>query len=144
MYTDLEQLIAEHHAFYEVSAHYVLTENRSNGNRTATQKVHVGFDVYGSRPHVESAPSAEYAMGYAALRKIADDVRGSASDGCSIEVIPFASTVILDARNHLQAVAMLRIHISHYRGVDKPADLPEQTALKEVENQLRSLGIPRR
>jgi hypothetical protein len=101
-------------------------------------------DIYGARPNAELMPSPDYASGYAALQTITEKVSLNARDCCSIEVIPFPSTLVLDTRNHHQAEAMLRIRISHYRGVHKPADLPEQTALREVENQLRNLGIPRR
>ena len=39
---------------------------------------------------------------------------------------------------------MLRIRISHHRGLDRPADLPEQHVLKELEVQLQNLGVVRR
>jgi len=39
---------------------------------------------------------------------------------------------------------MIRIRISHRRGGDQPAGLPEQHTLEEIENQLNGLGITRR
>jgi hypothetical protein len=62
-------------------------------------------------------------------------------DRCSIEVIPFPSTVILDTRRKLQPEAMVRIRITHRRGLGQPAGASEEGALKQIEEQLRGLGI---
>ncbi len=39
---------------------------------------------------------------------------------------------------------MLRIRISHWRGLDQPAGLPEQHALTTVETWLHGQGVARR
>ena len=65
-------------------------------------------------------------------------------DSCSLEVIPFPSTAIIDSRNHGQVEAMIRIQISHERGLNQPAGSPEKRALEEVEKELNSLGIAHR
>jgi len=39
---------------------------------------------------------------------------------------------------------MIRIQISHERGLNQPAGSPEQRALQEVEKELKSLGIVHR
>ena len=89
-------------------------------------------------------PPQEYALGYAELQKIAERVSQHTSDSCSLEVIPFSSTAIIDSRNHGQVEAMIRIQISHERGLDQPAGPPEQRALEEVERELKTLGIAHR
>jgi hypothetical protein len=146
MVSDFPLLVRHYHAFYEVSAYYVEFDERPVGLPATTRPVRAGFnvDVYGVRTQdTEPAmpPPHEYALAYAELQKIAERVSQHASDSCSLEVIPFSSTAIIDSRNHGQVEAMIRIRISHWRGLDQPAGPPEQHALEEVENELRSLGI---
>ena len=146
---DIRSLIKEHHAFYEVSPYYVLLDERPVGLPATTRRVQAGFnvDVYGVRTEdTEPAmpPPQEYALGYAELQKLAESVSQHASDSCSLEVIPFSSTAIIDSRNHGQVEAMIRIQISHERGLNQPAGSPEQRALKEVERELKTLGIAHR
>jgi hypothetical protein len=69
------------------------------------------------------------------LREVAQTVTSQTGDSCSIEVIPFASTVILDTRQRLQPEGMIRIRITHCRGLGQPAGEPEQKALKEIVRQ---------
>ena len=149
MADDIRSLIKEHHAFYEVSPYYVLLDERPVGLPATTRRVQAGFnvDVYGVRTEdTEPAmpPPHEYALGYAELQKIAESVSQHASDSCSLEVISFSSTAIIDSRNHGQVEAMIRIQISHGRGLNQPAGPPEQRALEEVEKELKTLGIAHR
>ena len=147
MSDDLRSLIKEHHAFYEVLPYYLLLEAR-HGSSSAVTRVQAGFDVeiYGVNIKDEfmvPGPDPHYALVYAQLQKIVEKVSHRVDHSCSLEVIPFPSTFVLDSRN--QAVeAMIRIRISHRRGVDQPAELPEQHTLEEIENQLHGLGIKRR
>ena len=146
---DIRSLITEHHAFYEVSPYYVLLDERPVGLPATTRSVQAGFnvDVYGVRTEdTEPAmpPPQEYALGYSELKKIAESVSQHTSDSCSLEVISFSSTAIIDSRNHGQVEAMIRIQISHERGLNQPAGSPEQRALKEVERELKTLGIAHR
>ena len=147
MSENLQRVVKEYHAFYEVSPYYVMVEEKHGGHVANARRVQAGFDVdvYGvsNKSELELPPPPEYAVSYAELKKIADTVSLHAS-GCSIEVIPFPSTVFLDARKHFQPEGMLRIRISHQGGVDQPSGLPEQRALEEIENQLKSLGVARR
>ena len=146
---DIRSLLKEHHAFYEVSPYYVLLDERPVGLPATTRRVQAGFnvDVYGIRTEDNEPampPPHEYALGYAELQKLAERVSQHATDSCSLEVIPFPSTAIIDSRNHGQVEAMIRIQISHERGLNQPAGSPEQRALEEVERELRTLGIAHR
>jgi hypothetical protein len=145
MAEDLQQLIKEHDAFYEVLSYYVVLDNPHGTPAATRRRIHAGFDVdiYGTTTSHE-LPPPDYAVGYAGLQKTASTVAEHAEDRCSIGVVPFPSTVYLDTRNHLQARAKLRIRISHGRGLDQPAGAPEERALREIENELKSLGVPRR
>jgi len=147
MSENLEQLVKKYHAFYDVSPYYIVIEERP-GSPTATRHiVQAGFDVdvhgVSNKSELELPPPAEYAFGYAELKRIADGVSQNASE-CSIEVIPFPSTVFSDPRRHFQSEALLRIRIEHQGGVDRHAGLAEQHALQDVEKQLQRQGVARR
>jgi hypothetical protein len=60
--------------------------------------------------------------------------RSMRTDSCSLEVIPSPSTVVFGSR---KMEATFRLRISHGRGLDQPAGLPEQRALEEVEKELK-------
>ena len=146
---DIRSVIKEHHAFYEVSPYHVLLDERPVGRPATTRSVQAGFhvDVYGVRTEDTQAampPPQEYALAYAELQKLAERISQHASDSCLLEVIPFSSTAIIDSRNHGQVEAMIRIQISHARGLNQPAGLPEKLALEGVERELKSLGIAHR
>jgi len=146
MSENVEELTQQHHAFYEVSPYYVVLEESHGKPTSSTRRIQAGFDVdvYGARTNGEPEPSPDYAQGYAALQRVAETTKHQATDSCSVEAIAFPSTVRLDTQNHLQEEAILRIRISHYRGMDQPAGPPEQRALDEIEKRLQSLGVARR
>ena len=146
---DIRLLAKEHHAFYEVSPYYILFDERPVGLPATTRTVQAGFniDVYGVRTEdneLAMPEPHEYAIGCAALGKLAEEVSERASDSCSLEIISFPSTAIVGNRNHGQVEALIRIQISHDRGLDQPAGAAEQCALQEVEKELKSLGIAHR
>lgn len=148
MSDNLRSLIQEHHAFYEVSPYYIVLEKRRGGLPATTRTVQAGFDidVYGERINDGpwTAPPEKYGLGYAELQRLAEDVSRHATDCCSLEVIPSPSTVVVDIRSHGSIEAMLRIRISHQRGLDEPAGLPERRVLEEVEKELKRMGLGRR
>ena len=149
MSDNFPSLIKQYHVFYEVSPYYVQCEERHVGVPVATRTIRAGFnvDVYGVRTEDTEPtmpPPREYALAYAELQKLAERVSQHASDSCSLEVIPFSSTAIIDSRNRGKVEAMIRIRISHWRGLDQPAGPPEQHALEEVEKELKSLGLAHR
>ena len=137
------QVIQQRHAFYGVSPYYVVREERPNGAPATTRRIQAGFDidVYGIKASLEPKPSSDYVLAYRALQEMVETVLLHTSDHSSIEVIPFFSTVILDTRRHLQPEDMLRIRITHTRGLDQPAGASEERALKEIEEQLNVLGV---
>jgi hypothetical protein len=151
MSRNLRSLVEEYRAFYEVLPYYVFLEEE-HGSRTdkSTRRIQAGFDVdiFGMniRNEVEvPGPDSDYALAYTELQKIADNIsRRHSSDACSLSVIPFAERAVLDSRSHARVQAMLRIRISHSRGLDRPAGVSEQYALKEVETQLQGFGLARR
>ena len=143
MSENVREVIQQRRAFYEVRPYYVALEERPNGAPAATRRIQAGseIDVYGIKASLEPEPSPDYVLAYTALQKMAETVLLHTSDHCSIEVIPLFSTVILDTRRHLQPEDMLRIRITHTRGLDQPAGASEESALKEIEEQLQALGV---
>lgn len=147
MFDNLRSLIKKHHAFYEVLPYCVLFEERHGSVHAMTRSVQAGFDVdiYGvSLKNELTLPGLDpaYALGYSELQRLAEELPHDSS--CSLKVIPFPSTAVLDSRNQAQVEGMLRIRISHWRGLDQPADLPERQALENVESRLHGLGVERR
>lgn len=146
---NIRSLVKEYRAFYEVLPYYILLDERHGSVPATTRRVQAGFDVeiYGVRTEdnkMAMPPHREYALGYAELQRIAESVSHSAGDSCSLEVIAFPSSIVLDVRDHAKVEARLRIRISHRGSLDQPAGLPEQRALEEIEKQLKSLGLARR
>ena len=148
MSDNIRSVVKERHACFEVLPYFVLLEERHGSLPATTRRVQAGFDVdiYGARTEdnkLLKPESHEYSVSYTALQKIAENVSQLTSDSCSLEAIPFPSTVVLDVHDH-KVEGMLRIRISHFRGLEQPASLPEQRALDEIEKQLNSLGVARR
>ena len=148
MADNFTSLIQEHHAFYEVLPYYVVVEDANGRSSPTTRRVQAGFDVdiYGESPEkklVIPGPDPDYTLGYSELQKIAEELSRHTTDSCSLEVLEFPATVFFDVRRHAPE-ALLRIRISHCRGLDEPAGLAEQRALEELEKDLKSLGVPRR
>jgi Iap family predicted aminopeptidase len=149
MVDNIRSLVKEHHVFYEVSPYYVEVEERPIGRSVTTRRIQAGInvDVYGVRTEdnkLAMPPAHEYGSGYAELERLAEKVSQHTTDSCSLEVVPYPSVAIVDTRNHGKVEGMLRITISHFRGLDQPAGLAEQRALEEVERELKSLGIVHR
>ena len=143
MATNVRELIDQYHPFYEVTPYCVVFEERPPGATAARRRIQAGFDidVYGITASLKREPYSDYVLACTALQKVAETVLPHTSDRCSIEVIPFPSTVILDTRRRLQPEAVVRIRITHSRGLDQPAGASEESALREIEEQLRGLGI---
>jgi hypothetical protein len=142
---NIRSLIEEHDAFYEVLPYYGPTNNGHLSNPAGIQRIQAGFnvDIYGVRTADDEPippPAEEYWLGWAELQKIADTVSEYMADSCSLDVIPFPSVAIIDARDG-KVESLLRLRISHRAGIDGPVGVAEQRALDEVEKQLKAMGL---
>jgi hypothetical protein len=137
----IHELIEQHHAFYEVLPYYIVQEDRTKGT---TKRIQAGFDIdmYGIKPSHEQHPGLDYVLGYATLEKMVKTILLNTGAACSVEVIPFPSTVFLDTRMQFQEEGMLRIRIAHKHL--QPAGQPEECALKEIKGHLHDLGLRQR
>ena len=140
---DVRQVIKFHHCYSEVSPYHIVIEQRPVGGPVSVRRVQAGFDldIYGVKTSSEPDPSAEYWLVYTELKNVVDAVRHESDRSCSIEVIPFGSTIVLDTRNHLRPMAMLRIRVTRNGNILEPSGTAEIQALKALEAQLSRLGI---
>ena len=143
MFGNIRDIIESHYCFCKVSPYYIGSEDRPEEGEESGRRVHAGFDldIYGVKMSRQPDPPAEFWLVYTKLKEVVDVVRDKNNHACSFAVIPFGSTVVLDTRNYLQPMAMLRIRITHNRATDETACAAEQEALKAVEAQLSELGI---
>jgi hypothetical protein len=142
-FASVRELVKQHQAFYEVLPYSIVIEERLPASAAAVRRSQAGFDIDVYAITAASVPggSPEYALGYAALRDIAETVASQSYDSCSIEAIPFTSTIILDAKRKFQPEAMLRIRVTHFRGLDQSSGKEEENALKAILKQLQHLGV---
>jgi hypothetical protein len=143
MSNTIRQLIEERLVYYEVLPYYVVVGEGSGSPGAVTRRIQAGFDVdvYGTR--IEDDPpwrSHKYQLGYEELQKLAGATMGH-SNSSFVEVIASYSDIYFDTGNDFQPQAMLRIRVSHRRGLDQPAGPEEQGALQRIETELHSLGI---
>ena len=80
-------------------------------------------------------------LAYASMQEVVQSILPHTTDFCSLEVIPLPASSVIDARRHMQWLGMLRIRITHARGLEQPAGPSEERALKELEVRLQELGI---
>lgn len=139
---DLSAACREHEAFFEVRPYEVVAQKRGDDGSLAVQRIHCGFDVdiYGTVSKGDHYPDARgYQTICTGVQELAQSV--GTTDGCEVQVIPFPSTVVIDTRRHMLRLGVLRIRITHGRGIEQPAGPSEQRALRELEARLRDLGI---
>ncbi len=142
---DIRLLIEAHRAFYEVLPRQIVLEERSAGAAPTTRRIQAGFDidVYGAKTSNWPGHSPEYELGYRMLKHLVDTIRANPAASCFIEAIPFPSTTILDTKNHLQPLAIMRITIARKGDLHQPAGTVELQALRAIEDGLRDLGLRR-
>ena len=140
MSQNIHELIEQTYARYEVLPYYVV-QAEPHGT---TKRIQAGFDieVYGVKPSQVRHPGRDYVLGYVALEELVETVLPHTGESCSIEVISFPSTLVLDTKRQFQEEGMLRIRITH-KGL-QPAGPPEERALKEIKERLHHLGLSQR
>jgi hypothetical protein len=136
---NIHELIEQHHAFYEVLPYYIVQETQGT-----TKRIQAGFDidVYGIKPSDEQHPGRDYALGYVALEKLVATILQHTGDSCSVEVIPFPSTVVIDTKKQFREEGMLRIRIAH-KGL-QAAGKPEERVLNDIKERLHDMGLRQR
>jgi hypothetical protein len=142
---DIHEVLEGHRVRYEVRPYYVELDQRPAGAPPILQKVQAGFDVDLSATLDKMQLPLYYLEGGRTIvdyfEKVAQKIQSQVGQYCTIEVIPCPDSLFLDTHDHFRPQAMLRIRISHDRGLDQPAGPSEEQALKAIQETLRELKI---
>jgi hypothetical protein len=142
---DVHAVLERYNVRYEVHPYYVVLEERPANAPPIERRVQAGFDVdlYGVLETEElpifQSEGAHKVVGY--FESIAHDIQSKVGQQCTVEIIPYADSLVLDTHQHFRPQAMLRIQISHARGLDQPAGPSEEQALQAIRETLDELGI---
>jgi len=142
------ELFIRHQSRYEVSQYFVVVDDRTYGRPPIQRRIPAGFDLdlYAAGPNHGSALSFQNGE----LRKTLDELSAACAEAIAhvrensrFEIFPFEGSLILDVKRHFEPEALVRIRITHFRGVDQPAGASEDDARAHLEERLRSLGVKR-
>jgi len=142
---DIHEVLERHQVRYEVRPYYVVLDQRPVDAPPIQQRVQAGFDVdlYGTLEKEElplfQSEGARRVVDY--FETIAKEIQLKVGHKCTIEIMPFIDSLVLDTHQHFQPQAMLRIRISHARGLDQPEGSPEEQALITIQGRLRELKV---
>jgi hypothetical protein len=143
---EARELLERHHARYEVSSYYVLLDVRTQGTPPVQQRIHAGFDVdlYATGSGHEPLLSKDvFRTTIHDLCAAFREVLAPANGAHNIEIIPFETSVVLNVEHQLDPEALVRIRITHTRGLDQPAGEIEEKTLNDVIALLHTLGVRR-
>jgi hypothetical protein len=134
---DIPDVLQRHQARYEVHSFYVASPSG--------KKVQAGFDVdlYGNLEtwHLPLYSSEEGHRVVDYFESVAQEIQSNVGHDCTVEVIRDSDSLILDTQHHFRPEAMLRIRISHDRGLDQPAGPAEEQALNAIRETLHELKV---
>ncbi len=144
--TDVREVLARHHARYEVRPYYTVLQQFTVGAPAVAKRVQTGFDVdlYGTLLENEHLPihqieGAPMILDY--FEQVAQDVQFRIGQHCTVEVITYENSLVLDAKQNFRSEAMLRIRIGHSRGMDQAEGPPEERALRAIRQVLGELAV---
>jgi hypothetical protein len=131
------------HVRYEVHPYYVVWEQRPEGAPQIDQRIQAGFDIdlSGAVDKMEfpDLHREEYGAVVGYFEAFAREVQTTVGQRCTVETIPYPDSLAFDTR--LRPQAMLRIRISHRRGLKESEGPAEEQALKAIRNKLHELGV---
>jgi hypothetical protein len=142
---DVHGVLERHRVRYEVHPYYVVSERRPVGAPPVDKRVRAGFDVdlFGTVDEMQ-LPRFQSQEGRTVVQYfegVTRELQSKIGHQCTIEVIPGVESLVLDTHEHLQPEVMLRIRISHDRGLDQPEGPPEEQALAAIRDTLHKLGV---
>ena len=143
---DIHALLEERHVRYEVRPYYIVFERRPAGAAPVDQKIQAGFDVdlYGTLDKIQlplfRSEEAHKIVDY--FEKVAQEIQSKAEQHrTKVEVMPDEDSLVLDTKQHFQPEVMLRIRITHARGLDQPGGPSEEEALNRIREVLQELDV---
>jgi len=142
---EILEFLERHQARYEVRPYYVLVDQRPVGSPPGQQRIQAGFevDLYGAVEKAQWPPTgrdeAPRIVEY--FTTMTKEIQTRVGQHCSVEIIRSPATLCLDTREHFQPQAMLRILITHTRGLDQPSGPVEERVLNAIREMLGQLGL---
>jgi len=142
-------LLRRHAAHFEVSPYYIVLDERTFGAPPIHRRIHAGFDIdlYGqgfTGPSTVSIENSDLRATLSDFSSACREVVSHSAENCTIEILPFDGTLVLDVKDHFKPEALVRIRITHLRGLDQRAGASEEKALADIAHTLESLGLRRR
>ncbi len=143
--TDVREVLRRHQVRYEVHPYYVVLDQHPVHGPSTEQRVQAGFDVdlYGVLDtwQLPLGHSEEAQLVVSYFESVAREVQSKAGHQTTVEVITDPESLSLDAHEHFRPEAMLRIRISHFRGMDQPHGPSEEQALAAIRETLHELDV---
>jgi hypothetical protein len=143
---DVQGVLHRHNVRYEVRPYYVVLEQRPAGATPVEKKIRAAFDLdlYGALDKIQ-LPLFEGDEGrevVAYFETMAKEIQSRAdNDHTKVEVMPYADSLVLDTHQHFRPEVVLRIRITHARGLDQPAGPSEEQVLSDIRERLHQLEV---
>jgi hypothetical protein len=135
---DIHDVLERHQVRYEVRPYFVASFTQ--------RTVPAGFDVdlYGTLEKMQlplfQSDEGRRVVDY--FQTVAQEIQSKAEGyRTTIEVMPASDSLVLDTQHHFRPQAMLKIRITHDRGLDQPAGPAEEQALKAIRETLHQLKV---
>ena len=143
---EVHEVLKRHDARYEVRPCYEMFDLHPVGGPAITQRVQSGFDVdlYGKLLEKERLPLYEIAGAGTVLEyftKVAQDVQSKIGQHCTVQVLTYSGSLVLETGHDFRPEIMLRIRIAHTRGMDQAGGPPEEQAVEALRRVLRQLEV---
>ena len=134
---DILDVLERRQVRYEVHPYYVASPKG--------QRVQAGFDVdlYGTLEtwHLPLYGGEEGHGIVQYFESIAQEIQLKVGHQCTVGIIADPDSLTLDAQHHFRPQGMLRIQISHDRGLDQPKGPAEEQALEAIRERLHELKV---
>jgi hypothetical protein len=141
----LRGLLLRHGARCEISPYYVVLDVRTFGVPPVQRKVQAGFDVdlygIGAGHHTLSVADGEFEEVLQELEEACREAVPPGAESCRIEIIRFEETLVLSVQQHFEPQALVRVRVTHSRGLDQPSGPAEDQALAAIVRSLADLGV---
>jgi len=143
---DVHEVLKRHDARYEVRPCYEMFDLSPVGAPAIAQRVQSGFDIdlYGTLLEKEKLPLYEIEGARTVLdyfAKVAQDIQSRIGQHCTVDVITYSGSLVLDTGHDFRPEIMLRIRIAHTRGLDQAEGPPEEQALEAIRQVLHELEV---
>lgn len=139
MMEQLRDLVKKHQVCYEVWPDFLIVGG---------EKTKVGFEIqlFGVDEHASAhlLPGCKHCLEtYGDMRQIATWILPTEERLSGYEIEPFDQAFHESPKRRLRNEVALSIKIFHRHGFDQPVDRCEEVCLKDLQDNLRRLGIPR-